>query len=306
MLRKICTGLFGLLFFYSVPLFGEEPASFAGKTPEYVRSESSFSFPTAMREFLEQNHIVAFYGHPHSTKMGILGEFSSLVEMKEELQRYVEEYDAVNGERGAVPAFHIIYATVQPEGELRFLNRKTLQEYIDYAGENGILVFLDHQIGKYPVTDAVKSLLPYLKYPQVHLSLDPEWATEHPGKEIGSVRAEDINDAQQMVQEYLEKEQIPGEKILVVHQFNWKMISQVKKVRSDFPRVVVIHNADGFGTPEEKQKAYAYIREARNMPLKGLKLFLPKSWRKGGFDVPLYSPAEALSFDPEPNLIMYQ
>ncbi|MFQ3620552.1 MAG: hypothetical protein SNJ78_06360, partial [Spirochaetales bacterium] len=149
-------------------------------------------------------------------------------------------------------------------------------------------------------------LLPYLKYPHVHLALDPEWATEKPGKELGSVKAEDINAVQQIMQRYLEKEQISGEKILMVHQFNWKMISRLKEVRNDFPQVVVIHNADGFGTPEEKHKAYAYLREANNLPFKGLKLFLPKSWRKGGFDVPLFSPAEALSFDPEPILIMYQ
>jgi hypothetical protein len=167
-------------------------------------------------------------------------------------------------------------------------------------------VFLDHQIGKYPVTEAMKTLLPYLKYPHVHLALDPEWATDKPGKEIGSVRAEDLNTVQQMIQKYMEQEKIAGEKILVVHQFNWKMISRLKEVRSDFPQVVVIHNADGFGTPEEKQKTWAYLREARNLPLKGIKLFLPKSWRKGGFDVPLYAPKEVLSFDPEPKLIMYQ
>jgi hypothetical protein len=301
------------VFFYALAmcgscflLFAEEPASLSGKNLQNPHVQLAREFPLAMREFLTQNHIVAFYGHPNSKKMGILGEFDTLPAMVEELTRYTREYDEANGDRGVIPAFHIIFATVLPEGELAYINRTRLQEWLTYAEEQGILVFLDHQIGKYPVTEAMKTLLPYLKYPHVHLSLDPEWATDKPGKEIGSVRAEDLNTAQQMMQQYMEQEKIAGEKILVVHQFNWKMISRLKEVRSDFPRVVVIHNADGFGTPEEKQKTWAYIREARNLPLKGIKLFLPKSWRKGGFDVPLYGPKEVLSFDPEPKLIMYQ
>ena len=297
----LCT-LAGTPFF----LVAEEPASLSGKNLQNPQVQLAREFPLAMREFLTQNHIVAFYGHPNSKKMGILGEFDTLPALVEELNRYTREYDEANGDRGIIPAFHIIYATVQPDGELGFVNRKRLKQYIDYAEENGVLVFLDHQVGKYPVTEAMKTLLPYLKYPSVHLALDPEWATNKPGKEIGSVGAEDLNAAQQMMQQYMEQEKIAGEKILVVHQFNWKMISRVKEVRSDFPQVVVIHNADGFGTPEEKQKTWAYIREARNLPLKGIKLFLPKPWRKGGFDVPLYTPKEVLSFDPEPKLIMYQ
>lgn len=291
---------------YLFRLSAEEPASLSGKNLQNPVAQPAREFPLAMREFLTQNHIVAFYGHPNSKKMGILGEFDTLPAMVEELTRYTREYDAVNGDRGVIPAFHIIFATVLPEGELAYINRIRLKEWITYAEEQGILVFLDHQIGKYPVTEAMKTLLPYLKYPHVHLALDPEWATDKPGKEIGSVRAEDLNTVQQMMQKYMEQEKIGGEKILVVHQFNWKMISRLKEVRSDFPQVVVIHNADGFGTPEEKQKTWAYLREAKNLPLKGIKLFLPKSWRKGGFDVPLYAPKEVLSFDPEPKLIMYQ
>jgi hypothetical protein len=84
------------------------------------------------------------------------------------------------------------------------------------------------------------------------------------------------------------------------------MIKNRKDVKTDFPRVALIHNADGFGTPEEKQKSWDHNKAAKNLPLKGLKLFLAKSWRKGGFDVPLFSPAEALSFDPEPLFIQYQ
>ncbi|GAB4364949.1 MAG: hypothetical protein Kow009_01700 [Spirochaetales bacterium] len=285
---------------------GEEPASLSGKHLQNPQVHRSPDFPLAMRDFLTENHIVAFYGHPRSRRMGILGEFDTLPALAEELKRYTRMYDEVNGDRGAIPAFHIIFATVLPEGELAYLDRSLLEQWISFAEEQGILVFLDHQIGKYPISQAMKTLLPYLKYPNVHLALDPEWSTDKPGEELGSVRAEDLNTAQQMMQEYLEGEGIRGEKLLVLHQFNWRMVSRLQDVRSDFSRVVVIHNADGFGTPEEKQKTWAFIREARNLPLKGIKLFLPKSWRKGGFDVPVYTPEDVLSFDPEPKLIMYQ
>lgn len=308
------TLLVGLHLALGLVLFAEEPAAQVNKTPEHpsmLQETKEAPTPaaldqTAVRVLITNNHIVAFYGHPSSKSMGILGEFRTIEEMADKLKEYAASFDAANGEKGVLPAFHIIFGTAYPEGDIGILAKKKLLPYIEYAEKNGFLVFIDHQIGRFSIQDAMKPMLPYLSYPCVHLSLDPEWSTAIPGQEIGSISAEEVNTAQNMMQDYLEKNKILGEKMLVVHQFNWKMISDRKLVRSDFSRVVLIHNADGFGTPEEKHKSYAFNKAATNMPIKGFKLFLAKSWRKGGFDVPVFTPEEVLALDPQPVLVMYQ
>ena len=225
-------GIVTALFFISSAAFCvEEPSAMSGipfgraarDNPAPLEDQAVPSFFEAARIMIEENHIVAFYGHPNSKGMGILGEFKTIDAMADELFDYMDAYNAVNGGKGVVPAFHIIFATAHPEGEIGIIGKKTLLEYIEYAEANGILVFIDHQIGRYPLSGAVRTMLPYLKYPNVHLAIDPEWATPVPGLEIGSVSADEINKAQEMMQKYMVDNGIPGEKMLVVHQFNWKI-----------------------------------------------------------------------------------
>jgi len=264
------------------------------------REESQARLPV-----LANNQVLAFYGHPNSRRMGILGEYP-----KEDLARllkgYAELYDEANGPAGVIPAFYLIYGTCWPEGEIGYLRTSIVEDYIEYARKSGMLVFVDHQIGRFPVADAVKRLLPFLKYPNVHLALDPEWRTTLPMKEIGTVSADEINAAQAMVQDYLDREGIPGVKILVVHQFKGRMIPDRARVRADFGRVLLVHTADGFGPPALKRHAYAFNSQATNMPLKGFKLFFKSDTPGAGFDEPLLTPPEVLALEPRPSVIIYQ
>lgn len=254
---------------------------------------------------LANNQILAFYGHPLSRRMGILGEYS-----KEELARllkgYAKLYDDANGPTGVIPAFYLIYGTCWPGGEIGYLKESLVLSYIEFAAAQGMEVFVDHQIGKYPVEEAVKRLLPFLKYPNVHLALDPEWRTTAPMQEIGSISAEEVNKAQGMISDYLQAQGIPGVKILVVHQFRSSMITGREKVRADFERVLLVHTADGFGAPALKRNSYALNATASNMPLKGFKLFFRTTVPGAGFDDPLLTPPEVLALSPRPALIIYQ
>jgi len=72
-------------------------------------------------------------------------------------------------------------------------------------------------------------------------------------REIGSVTAKEINDAQQIMEDYIAQNNISGQRLLVIHQFNLKMIQQREQVRTDFARVRLIHCADGFGSPAVKR-----------------------------------------------------
>jgi hypothetical protein len=277
--------------------------------PYLVRSEEEHqAFARVYNDRLSlllNNDILAFYGHPLSKNMGILGRFS-IEELDRQLTGLAAEYAAANGGRGIKKAFYIIYGTVWPEGNIGILREDILLQYIEYALERGILVFLDHQIGRFNPLDSLKKMLPYLRYPNVHLALDPEWRTTRPMQEIGTISAEELNQAQQIMEDYIVENRLPGERMLVVHQFNWRMISSREQVRSNFARVRLVHCADGFGAPDLKRRAYAYNAQAVNMPVKGFKLFYDSGIPGAGFDNPLLTPEEVYALNPRPYIIMYQ
>ncbi len=275
---------------------GPEDLDVDGRWPTVARSSDGV---------VADRQVIAYYGHPMSRFMGILGE-NAIEVMAEQLKARAAEYDAINGEIGVAPSFHIIYGTVYEDASIGILREKKLIEYIEFAREHGLEVFLDHQIGNGTVEEAIRAMLPYLRYEHVHLAIDPEWATDKPGREIGGVTAEDINLAQRLIQEYLEANDLSGTRMLVVHQFNYRMIADRENVRADFPRVQLIHHADGFGTPAQKRDSWRFNVLAANMPLKGIKLFYPKSWRDGGYDDPLMSPEEVMQLEPVPVYIQYQ
>jgi hypothetical protein len=249
--------------------------------------------------------ILAFYGHPLSERMGILGRYS-ITELDARLSALADEYRAVNGGREVRKAFYLIYGTVWPEGEIGILREPVLLEYIQYALERDILIFIDHQIGRYQPADAMRRMLPYLNYPNVHLALDPEWRTTKPMQEIGTVTGEELNQVQQIMEDYITENGLSGERLLVVHQFNWQMIKNREKVQADFKRVRLVHCADGFGNPSLKRASYAYNAQADNIPIKGFKLFYNFGIPGAGYDEPLLTPQQVVELKPRPSIIMYQ
>jgi hypothetical protein len=275
--------------------------------PFWVQTEAEQRLPPGgeMESILLNNDILAFYGHPLSKNMGILGRHPK-EELHEMLTTLAAEYAEASGGRTIRPAFYIIYGTVWPEGEIGIIRESVLQEYVDYALANDMLVFIDHQIGRYSPVDSLKRMLPWLKYPNVHLALDPEWRTTKPMLEIGGVTAEEINQAQQVMEDYMIENKIPGERLLVIHQFNWRMISSRENVRADYSRVRLVHCADGFGAPNVKRDAYAFNAEAANIPVKAFKLFYNSGIPGAGFDSPLLSPKEVYELNPRPYIVMYQ
>jgi hypothetical protein len=299
-------GIFPSLYFkdYLEALRGREDSK-----PYWVHTEaetkSSQTNWTGFLSPLLNNDVLAFYGHPNSKNMGILGRYP-IEELDSRLSALAKEYAAVNGGRGVYRAFYIIYGTVWPEGEIGILREETLLRYIEYALAHDILIFLDHQIGRYDPVKSLERMLPYLRYPNVHLALDPEWRTTKPMKEIGSVTAEELNRAQRTMEEYLAANNLPGERMLVIHQFKPWMISNRPQVLTDFNQVRLVHCADGFGNPNQKRAAYTSNAEAPNMPVKAFKLFYNFNIPGAGYDSPLLSPAEVYALNPRPYVIMYQ
>ena len=254
---------------------------------------------------LLNNDLFALYGHPNSASMGILGQYK-MEDLEKVMDRFVQMYDAVNGEKKVIPALYIIYGTCWPKGEIGILEKKTAIKYIEYAAKKGWYVFLDDQIGKYTVEQSMNRLLPFLKYDNVHLAIDPEWRTLTPMETIGSVTAQEVNKAQKMMNDYIIENNISGRRFLVIHQFNSIMIQNRSLVRTNFERVQLIHCSDGFGPPRVKRDTYYFNAVAKNMPLKSFKLFLPTKVVGAGYDQPLMSPKDVMSLKPRPYFIMYQ
>ena len=149
-------------------------------------------------------------------------------------------------------------------------------------------------------------MLPWLHYPNVHLALDPEWRTTKPMQELGTVSGSEINRAQQAMEDYIIANNLPGERLLIIHQFKPWMIQNRKDVKTGFNRVRLVHCADGFGNPAQKRGAYASNAEAANIPVKAFKLFYNAGIPGAGYDSPLLSPKEVYELSPRPYIIMYQ
>ncbi len=254
----------------------------------------------------EDNHIVAFYGHPKSRIMGIVGR-CSITELAELLKEQASSYDSLHDGKGVLPAIYLIYGTCQPGGEINIIDRKLVDKYIKFALENGFLIYLDHQIGKYPVDHALNQLLPYLKYPNVHLAIDVEWRTTRPMREIGSISAGELNAAQKKMRDYMAANRIQGKRQFVIHQFQSKMIRNIKEVKSDYDPVLLVHATSGWGSPDSKISTHNRNALAVNIPYKGFKLWYYYTSKPGvHFDRPLMTPRQVMSLNPEPGLIIYQ
>ncbi|MDR2841619.1 MAG: hypothetical protein LBV52_00270 [Spirochaetaceae bacterium] len=257
---------------------------------------------------LLNNDILAFYGHPIAKNMGILGRYSK-EELEKKLTELAKEYKAESGGKNIQKAFYIIYGTVQPGGRILTIDdiqKDLLKEWIEFAQKNDTLVFIDHQIGKYDPIESLKTMFPYLQYPNVHLALDPEWRTTKPMEEFGGVSAEEINAAQQAMEDYITENNITGERMLVIHQFREVMIKDRKDVRSDFKNIRLIHCMDGVGTPNQKRETYRFNALATNIPIKAFKLFYDFKLPGVLVDSPLLTPKEVYLLEPRPYIIMYQ
>jgi len=273
--------------------------------PFWVPTEAEYiAFNTREESLLLNNYILAFYGHPLSRGMGIIGRYPKPV-LLERLNALAAEYSEIAGGRNVITAFYIIYGTVHPDASIGIINHDVLREWIHFALENDMLIFIDHQMGRYTPEASLRSMFPWLHYPNVHLAIDPEWRTLRPLIEIGHVTADELNHLQGIMEDYLRENNLPGERFLVIHQFNHVMIRNRPDVRADFRRVRLVHCASGIGTPQMKRDLYTFTTRATNIPVNGFKLWFDFGF-VGHTDIPLMTPQEVFGLWPRPYIVMYQ
>jgi len=267
--------------------------------------KSPYPLPGAI---LPYNRIIAFYGNLYSKRMGILGELPK-EEMFKKLQSEVANWQAADTTLKAIPALHYIAVTAQIEPGNTKLHRlrmpfKQIDTIIKWAKSIDALVFLDIQVGHSNVKDEVASLEPYLKLPNVHLGIDPEFSMKNgeiPGTKIGTFNSDDINDAIGILANLVRKNNLPP-KVLVVHRFTQGMLTNYKNIKI-VPEVQVVMDMDGFGGKILKKSTYQRYIYREPVQFTGVKLFYKNDNRN---DWQIYTPGELLEFTPKPIYIQYQ
>jgi len=253
---------------------------------------------------LPEHRIVAFYGNPKSTRMGILGQIPP-EEMLPKLEQTATEWAKADPGRPVMPALHLIATVAQGKpgsGAMYRLRHsdQTIERVLGWAEERGWLVFLDVQIGHSTVPAELPHLVKYLERPYVHLALDPEFAMKLggiPGRRIGTLDATDVNYAVRLLADIVDRKKVPP-KVLVVHRFTQRMLTNHDKITLD-PRVQVVVDMDGFGAPWLKEDGYKFFIVPEPVQYAGFKLFFKN-------DKPMMTPEQVIRLWPVPYYIQYQ
>ncbi|GAB3920705.1 hypothetical protein [Larkinella terrae] len=265
---------------------------------------------------LPKHRILAYYGNPHSKKMGALGEYPR----KEMLRRLDEEaarWQKADPSKPIQKALHLVaisaQGTPQKDGNYRLrMSDKTIRKVISWGAQDGAIVFLDVQVGLADLKGELAFLEKYLKLPYVHLGIDPEFSMKsgaRPGTKIGTYDAADVNDAVQFLSRIVKENNIPP-KVLVVHRFTQRMVTNYQNIKRD-PRVAIVMDMDGWGPPSLKIDSYRDYIVKEPVQYTGFKLFYKNDLKKvdlrSNHKVPhLMEPAEVLSLEPKPLYIQYQ
>lgn len=230
----------------------------------------------------ENQMIVAYYGRPGVRSMGVLGKYS-LEAIIPIIKAKTNEYKKASGNQNVVPGFDIVYdmATIHPGENKNYIStlpRQKLMPYIHAADKYGFVLFLDLQLGKKTPVQSIRSVLKYLNYNNVHIAIDPEFNVHglgiRPGKIIGHITGNQINQVQDEMSNYMKKHGIKGKKILVVHMFRHSMLTNKKDIKT-YDNINLVFNLDGFGSPRLKVSIYnsIYTKSISNKVASGFKLF---------------------------------
>jgi hypothetical protein len=255
------------------------------------------------------NRIVAYYGNFYSKGMGVLGQYPEDDDLAR-LMSAVKEWQAADPATPVIPAIHYIVETAQGSAQKDGTYRLQMPDsQIDHALEmankvHGI-VFIDFQVGKSTIEKDLPAYVDYLKLPNVHLGVDPEFSMKDgspPGRVIGTMDAADINYAANFLAALVKANNLPP-KILVVHRFTEDMVTNYKKI-APLPEVEIVMDMDGWGFGAKKINTYNSVIYPEPVQFTGFKLFykndlLPPS-------TAMLTPAQILKLTPAPSYIQYQ
>jgi hypothetical protein len=255
---------------------------------------------------LPAKRIIAFYGNPLSTRMGVLGEYEP-DEMLRRLDAEVAAWAAADPTTPVQPALHFIAVVAQagPGGDGKYrlrMDSSMIEKIAGWAKRRDALVFLDIQVGLSTLQQELPRLTPFLSRPNFHLGIDPEFSMKNgglPGKRIGTYDAADVNYAAGFLSELVTKYNIPP-KVLVIHRFTQKGLTNYQNIKLD-ARTQIVIDMDGFGPPALKKGTFHRYIKSEPVQFVGWKQFF-----KAKNDNPRTTIEEILRLWPRPHYIQYQ
>lgn len=281
----------------------------ASTTPKKVSLWPAKAVYPKADAILPFKRIVAYYGNFLSTKMGVLGQYPA-EEMLAKLRAEVKEWEEADPTTPVMPAIDYIAVTAQgsagADGKYRLrMPDSDIEHAIDLAGQVNGIVFLEIQAGLSTLRDEIPELEKYLKMPQVHLALDPEFYMKtgaRPGTVVGTMDATEINYAANYLANLVTANDLPP-KILIVHRYTSAMVTNYKNI-TPLPEVQIVMDMDGWGSPARKNNTYSKILAVEPVQFTGFKLFY-----KNDILAPsprMMSKEEVLNLKPRPIFIQYQ
>jgi hypothetical protein len=272
--------------------------------PTVAPTASPTPIAISAKPLLPEHRIVAYYGNPLAKEMGILGELPP-EQMLKNLKQQISLYTAADRARPVIPALELVTPAAQgwagEDGLYRArMKPEVINQVASWADANNALLILDVQIGLSNVPEEVDALMPYLREPNVHLALDPEFAIPSgrvPGEVIGTLDAATIDGVVRTLSDLVAREHVPP-KILIVHRFTDAMVTNAWAI-SPTPNVQIVMTMDGFGPPGLKFAQYRNYVHDQKVQFSGIKLFYHH-------DDPLLRPEQVLDLDPVPDLVIYQ
>lgn len=289
----------------SLIAFSDEPVADESLKWQQAVLENGLELPGGGFSLFDEKSYVALYGSPDIPALGVLGQNSlkgSITEAEKRSSKYADLT-----EDDVIPTFEII-ATVASssagnDGNYSSeLPAEDLKPWVEKAGEEGFYVLIDLQSGRTDFVTQAKKYEELLKMPHVGLALDAEWRLEKGQKhleQIGSVKADEINETSAWLQELVQKNELPP-KMLVLHQFSLTMIKNRSDITVDYPEIDVVLHADGQGTQAAKTDTWDALHDnAPDVAAWGWKNFLKE-------DHPVLSPKKTYAVTPRPLLVTYQ
>ena len=248
--------------------------------------------------------LVAAYGHPSTSALGVLGE-QDPHDGLERLRSIAEGYDADGST--VVPAFEVIAtvasASAGRDGDYSGVTaRDVIRPWVEAAAAGGAYVVLDLQPGRSDFLSQARIYEEFLRQPHVGLALDPEWRLK-PDQvhlaQIGTVDAAEINRVVEWLAAMVRSEALP-QKLLVLHQFRFSMITNRDQIRTPPELAVVIH-MDGQGSLEAKHNTWNALTARRDAGrfYWGWKNFYDE-------DSPMATADEVLALSPPPVFVSFQ
>ena len=253
------------------PQAGDRHLAFKGTGSDLDTLWPVKTAPPLPGSILPAKRVLAYYGNPLSKRMGILGEFETS-DMLAKLERDAAEWTRLDPAHPVQPALHLIAMVANPDpgpsGKYRTrMDSALIEKVYGWAKSKNALLFVDLQVGQSTLQQELPWIEKFLMRPDVHLGIDPEFSMKTsgavPGRRIGTYDAADINYAIRFLANVVDKYKLPP-KMLVVHRFTPKGVTNVRNIKLD-PKVQVVMHMDGFGPPALKRDTY--YRDIKREPV---------------------------------------